>query len=154
LSKAKLAAAKELIQEKRYAEARALLKTVNDPIATRWLEQLDSIAPELASPSTQSNTVLPPSPSQYYASPPPINAEADRYYRRENSRANRRRIGSAFELLGIGIFCFAIFVYSAQPVPSIQQNGTMVVNIGLGWLFIPLGILAILGGLYRLLKRD
>jgi hypothetical protein len=46
MSKNKLMAAKELIQEKRYAEARAILKTVDHPTAREWLAKLDKIAPE------------------------------------------------------------------------------------------------------------
>ena len=46
MSKQKMLAARELIQEKRYAEARALLKTIDDPKAQEWLKKLDAIAPE------------------------------------------------------------------------------------------------------------
>jgi hypothetical protein len=46
MSKQKMLAARELIQEKRYAEARALLKTIDDPKAKEWLKKLDEIAPE------------------------------------------------------------------------------------------------------------
>ncbi|HEX2906034.1 MAG TPA: hypothetical protein VHO69_04195 [Phototrophicaceae bacterium] len=45
MSKQKMLAAKELIQEKRYDEARTILKTVNHPTAKQWLEKLDKIAP-------------------------------------------------------------------------------------------------------------
>ncbi|MFN8380245.1 MAG: hypothetical protein U0452_16420 [Anaerolineae bacterium] len=45
-SNVKLDAARQLILEKRYAEARMLLKTVDDPIAWTWLAKLDQIAPE------------------------------------------------------------------------------------------------------------
>lgn len=46
MSKQKMLAAKELIKEKRYDEARAILKTVDHPIALEWLQKLDKIAPE------------------------------------------------------------------------------------------------------------
>lgn len=47
MSKAKLEAARELIKEKQYAEARAILRTIKtDPTAQRWLAKLDEIAPE------------------------------------------------------------------------------------------------------------
>lgn len=47
MSKAKLEAAHELIKEKKYAEARAILRTLQtDPTAQRWLAKLDEIAPE------------------------------------------------------------------------------------------------------------
>lgn len=42
MSKAKLAAAKELIEEKRYIEARDLLRTMpGDPTAAKWIEKLN-----------------------------------------------------------------------------------------------------------------
>lgn len=46
MSKQKMLAARELINEKRYAEARTLLKTIDDPKAKEWLKKLDQIAPE------------------------------------------------------------------------------------------------------------
>ena len=45
MSKAKFAAAKELIAEKKYAEARSLLKTIDHPMARQWEEQLNKIDP-------------------------------------------------------------------------------------------------------------
>lgn len=47
-----LAEAKVLIQAKRYEEARALLLTIDDPTADRWLERLKEYVP--------SAPVLPP----------------------------------------------------------------------------------------------
>ncbi len=41
MSKAKMEAAKELIQEKKYAEARAILKTVDHPTAAEWVAKID-----------------------------------------------------------------------------------------------------------------
>ncbi len=41
----KLQRAKDLIQVKRYDEARAVLKTVDHPTAQKWLQKLDEIAP-------------------------------------------------------------------------------------------------------------
>lgn len=38
--------ARQLIAEKRYAEARRILRTVDHPQAAQWLAQLDSRAPE------------------------------------------------------------------------------------------------------------
>lgn len=45
MSKAKMQAARELIKEKRYSEARAILETVDHPVAVDWLIRLDEIAP-------------------------------------------------------------------------------------------------------------
>ncbi len=47
MSKAKFEAARELIQEKRYDEARAILKTLDHPLAKEWLVKLEKTAPEV-----------------------------------------------------------------------------------------------------------
>lgn len=46
MSKAKMEAARELVREKQYTQARELLKTIDHPTARKWLIQLDTIAPE------------------------------------------------------------------------------------------------------------
>lgn len=141
MSEIKLAAAKELIQEKRYAEARILLQTINHPTAIKWLAKLDQISP-------------PPNP---YPPPPNnqmFNPEANAFYRRENRRANRRRIGRGLQMIGLGIICFFAFGFFAMPTPSIEQGGKMVINLGFSWILIPLGIIAILGGIFQLLHRN
>lgn len=46
MSKAKFNAAKELINEKKYKEARAILKTIDHPTARNWEQKLDAISPE------------------------------------------------------------------------------------------------------------
>lgn len=60
MSKQKMLAAKELIQEKRYDEARMILKTVDHPTAKLWLEKLDKIAPQKQSSNRKGrrNTIL------------------------------------------------------------------------------------------------
>jgi hypothetical protein len=45
MSNTELSAARDLIQQRRYAEARALLQTINHPTATQWLAKLDQIDP-------------------------------------------------------------------------------------------------------------
>ncbi|MBA3870345.1 MAG: hypothetical protein H0X30_14465 [Anaerolineae bacterium] len=45
MSKTKMLAAKELIDEKRYDEARGILRSVDHPKAAEWLEKLDKIDP-------------------------------------------------------------------------------------------------------------
>lgn len=45
MSKAKFDAARELIQEKRYDEARVILQAISHPTARKWLAKLDTIAP-------------------------------------------------------------------------------------------------------------
>lgn len=51
MSKVKLEAAKELIKEKRYQEARSILEGVDHPTARLWLSRLDT----LMQPSTIGN---------------------------------------------------------------------------------------------------
>lgn len=70
MSKAKLMAAKELIQERNYSLARAVLKTIgNHPKALEWLAKLDQVAPEddLGDPFV--DKIPPPPPSAYYQMP-------------------------------------------------------------------------------------
>lgn len=45
MSKAKLIAARELIKNKKYNEARTMLTDIDDPTARKWLAELDRIAP-------------------------------------------------------------------------------------------------------------
>lgn len=52
MSQVKMQAARELIEEKRYEEARAILKTVDDPLAQKWLSKLNKTSPK------RSNTPL------------------------------------------------------------------------------------------------
>ena len=46
MSKAKMQAAKELIREKRYEDARAILRDIDHPTAREWLQKINRIAPE------------------------------------------------------------------------------------------------------------
>jgi hypothetical protein len=63
MSKAKFAAAKELIDEKKYDEARGILKTIDHPTAREWEAKLDKISPPFKPPEpiwTQTPPPLPP----------------------------------------------------------------------------------------------
>lgn len=53
MSVAKMQAARELIDEKYYDEARAILKTVSDPKALQWLEKINRITPQQEIHSTK-----------------------------------------------------------------------------------------------------
>jgi hypothetical protein len=61
MSKIKLDAARELIQEKQYDAARAVLRTIDHPQATTWLAKLNQIAPEadLAVPPARRSPLVP-----------------------------------------------------------------------------------------------
>ncbi len=68
MSKAKLEAARELIKDKHYAEARAVLRTMPaDPTAQRWLAKLDSLIPAV---SVTEIPLPPPSAFMPSAAPP------------------------------------------------------------------------------------
>jgi hypothetical protein len=56
LLKAKFQAAKQLIQDKNYSEARTLLRSIDHPTASQWLEKLDQIAPEKTLATISSTT--------------------------------------------------------------------------------------------------
>lgn len=45
MSKAKFAAAKELIEEKRFDEARGILRTIDHPTAREWEAKIDKLNP-------------------------------------------------------------------------------------------------------------
>lgn len=60
MSKAKMEAARELIQEKKYDEARAILRTVDHPLATEWLGKIDDIKrgqPVAPKPNSRRETI-------------------------------------------------------------------------------------------------
>jgi len=61
MSKAKFEAAKELIAEHRYNEARVLLRTIGHPTAENWLRKLDELDP----PGAKSTPSVMPSPADY-----------------------------------------------------------------------------------------
>jgi hypothetical protein len=150
MSKAKLAAAKELIQERRYEEAKAILRTVNHPTAYKWLSQLDARMPP--PPPPQLNAYMPPPPPIYSPYSPSLSAEQEKFYIRENRRARRKQIGRGFWLIGAGILCFVIYSLLTRPVPTIP--GSLPRTTSIEVVFIPMGILAIIAGLYLFTKRD
>lgn len=54
MSKAKFEAAKELIQEKKYSEARTILQTIDHPLAKEWLAKVDALStPAVTFPKVQ-----------------------------------------------------------------------------------------------------
>lgn len=53
--KEKLVQARDLIKEKRYDEARSILKQVDHPMATEWLNKIDMLAPAPAGKNTGGN---------------------------------------------------------------------------------------------------
>ena len=61
MSKIKFEAAKELIAERRYDEARVLLRTIGHPTAEHWLHKLDKLDP----PGAKSSPPVMPPPADY-----------------------------------------------------------------------------------------
>lgn len=117
MSEAKYTAAKELIQEKHYDAARAILKTMNEPKAQNWLTRLDQIAPEVDD-----------FPQIRVQSRPTINKEAEEYYRESNkSRKSRKRNkiidreARGFQLALGGIALLGLWFYYDYIMPA--QNG-------------------------------
>lgn len=144
MSKAKFAAAKELIQEHKYDEARAILRSIDHPTAHKWLAQLNRLNPPLPDASN-----LPPPPLWSARQTPPISIEQNQYYYRENRRAIRQAIGSGIKLIVIGLLTFGAFAFFAIPYQNIE-TGVTKSNPGLAWLLVPLGFLSIIVGVYRI----
>lgn len=137
MSEAKLVAARELIQEKHYEAARAVLKTTNEPKAKEWLTKLDQIAPE--------NPFHTATPSRTTSN------EAEQYYKGENKKRRRRRLGNGIELIIAGIF--AIGVAIAFSAPSIGGVAQQPANPLSGILFLG-GIVCVIYGIITIARRN
>lgn len=131
MSKAKFAAAKELIQERHYDAARAVLQTMNDPTAYQWLQTLEQVAPAYPEHSS------------------PITKEQERFYRGQNRDRRRYRIGRGIELLAMAVVIFSMFAVFAAPEFS-NKDGN--ISLGLECFLLPLGAVALVAGLRFLLK--
>lgn len=92
MSKAKFDAAKELINEKKYDEARGILKTIDHPTAREWESKLNRIAPVKAAP------------------PVPIIRDSIQTYE-PNVRMQRfwRTIWGILTLLSMGWLCYGVY---------------------------------------------
>jgi hypothetical protein len=113
MSKAKFAAARELIKEKNYAAARAVLVSIDDPQALEWLAKLDKIAPEVPSPNPVWNAgdAFP---------------DSRRFYTPDSaSRFNARTI-SLVALLGITTVALVILLIIGANIliPLLNHSGT------------------------------
>lgn len=128
MSKAKMAAAKELIQEKRYEEARQILATVDHPTAREWEQKLNRLAPPIPAP--------PPMPVQ--TRPPGWQPP---YMRPDNTRGLRiwRNVWGVLTLLSFGWICYGLVISStaygevATGATSATQAGAAIgASLGLG----------------------
>src|SRR6266540_2030811 len=103
MSKAKFAAAKELIQEKQYDEARRILATVDHPTAREWEKKLDRIAP---------TAVVPPAPPP--AEPYQFPTWQPSYMQPDTTRGLRiwHNAWGVLVLLSFGWICYGLYVSS------------------------------------------
>lgn len=134
MSKAKFAAAKEMIEEGNYDEARAILRKIDHPTAEKWLNKLDQIDP--------------PFPTQAVAMP-----ETEKYYKRKNRKIRMDDSIERLRMIGAGIFLLVLAVYMYQP--SAEQQNTMI-NFDTGWVsafaaFV--GVIALLFGILDIRRK-
>lgn len=125
MSQVKLAAARELIQEKKYAEARALLLTIrDDPTAARWLAKLDERTKQIPqnytvipAPTAQAQTYDEPYRARQYpapAQPPPVE--------KTGVAGVFRIVWGILTLLALGWICYGITTLAS--VTGEQLNTT------------------------------
>lgn len=142
MSKAKFAAAKEMIDEKDYVGARAVLRTIDHPTARTWEEKLDRIAPSYNYPNPMSQ-------------PAPISRpddEATQYFRAQNRKRTRRRLGAGIELIMGGIFFGGIGIYLLS-LPKMVIAGSPPPDNGLALVFIAGGVISALAGVVKIRSR-
>ncbi len=109
MSKAKFAAAKELINEKRYIEAYDILKTIDHPVAREWEEKLFKLAPFLNKPATFATAA--PSDDQIEIKP---QIGMQRFW---------RTVWGILTLLSIGWMCYGV-VASSNAYGQVVSNST------------------------------
>ena len=136
MSKAKFAAAKELIEEGSYDEARVILRKIDHPTAKKWLKQIDQIDP--------------PFPKH---APQPAMSETEKYYKRKNRSKRINDFIDGLRLIAGGIFMLLIAAYSyhqsAQP-----QTGIVIFDSAWVGLFASIvGILAIAAGIWGITRK-
>jgi hypothetical protein len=154
MSKAKMEAARELIREKRYDEARAILRTVDHPTARQWLgkiEQIDpSSRPAAPAPVAQPVVAVPVASG--------VTQEQDQYFARQNRRARRSRIIRGLSLMILGILVIAAFIYLTEPIASLAQyplaNEYDTATMPYLWAMPALGVIGILVGIYLIIRRN
>lgn len=138
MSKAKLEAAREMIREKNYAAARAILETMPDnSTALKWLIRLDEIAP-IRNASRRDNA-----------------AEARRNRRRQLRLW--RNVWGVFFLFALGWVCYGLTVssqaYTDVATGGISEAGKTGAAFGaglgiLGFICTALPFLLVFGWLY------
>lgn len=131
MSKAKFAAAKELIEEGSYDEARAILRKIDHPTASKWLKQIDQIDP--------------PFPEH---APQPAMSETEKYYKRKNRSKRKSNFIYGLSLIGGDIVLLLLAAYIYHQFSQLQ-TGILRLDVVWGFLFpIVLGVLTILAGVW------
>lgn len=138
MSDIKFLAAKELIQEHKYDEARGILKTINHPTAKKWLRRIDELDPPFPEPAPRRK-----SEQKFEKS-----VEQEKYYKRENRRARRRAkaFGADSILRGIGVLVLWAFfsgIFFGKPV-SEGFSGVNIILFLLGCGILLFGVVDIL----------
>ena len=132
MSNTKFAAAKELVSEGQYDAARAVLKTINHPSATKWLARIDELDP----PFPEANQTRRGRKS-----------EQDKFYERENRKARRKALGLRIDLMlqGIGallLWSFLTGILFGQPVSN-PFGGLNLIIFLMGACLVLFGIISI-----------
>lgn len=152
MSKAKLVAAKELLQAKEYDTARAILETIKDnPTAARWLEELDRIAPQKQKRAFTSEIV------EYKPRPHPVYIPPDQRkvsYRSGNDMEvvvarNKSYISAAvLTLILYWIFWLPGLIVNVMYLNEASRNqqigGEKLPGVGCLWLLLILNLLPLL----------
>ncbi|MDX2139220.1 MAG: hypothetical protein SF123_14120 [Chloroflexota bacterium] len=158
MSDAKFNAAREFINEKRYAEARMILKTMNHPTATRWLARLDEIDPSFPTATPpQASHIYPLPPNYLMPQVPPYpqpSEEQERFYRRENRNSRLRRVADGLHLFLFSGVCFLMSFFFGTPNIPVGNPGYSIFNTQPNVTFVVLGVVCIFGGLFLMFKRD
>jgi|GEM_PF-6750422 len=127
MSEAKLQAARELVDEQRYDEARALLRTMpNNTEAAEWLTKLDALAPV----GTPSRKITPKNSHMF-----------EEWVKAEKV---------VTLIFGIVLLVVAVIFLFFRPIPAFLIIGDQIVSNSLTPLQDILGIVALLGGMYAI----
>lgn len=140
----KFLAAKELIKEGHYDEARGVLRTIDHPTALKWLQRIDELDPPF--PHVQGKqapyaprTVMPTASTQG-------RSHQDKYYERENRRARLRDIGNGIYIILMGFMCLAVWAFFSGllfgiPVSTGSFEGSNLLMFCVGVVAIFLGFI-------------
>lgn len=113
MSKAKFAAAKELIDEKKYDEARGILKTIDHPTAREWEAKLDKIAPSVS--------YKPPEPDWMQVPPPPLTSAIATDAEAKRKKKNTQAAQGCLMILVLAVIIYFLRDNSSAP-PKVEPT--------------------------------